>query len=349
MNAKNVIAKQQPPMRPAPNAAAGSSIGTGRRSNGGKADAAQCDDLKQVIAETTAEIIKGLENNVAPWTRPWSKQLPFIVVIGANERVNDGSPRNIAGPVFAFSHLNAVVLRVRAITEKYRTDFWVSEERIKSLGVSPKDRQRPCVIVRHFSDQDVRHAEGFRRLYNLDQIENLDALGAHIKPSRDASRGFRFSFDRAKEGLKTLGATILEGKPKAAYCPAKDVIDMPLVHQFIAKAKGSRLKGESHYWATLWHEIVHWTGHETRLRRRSLLVRGDDEYAQEELIAELGAAFLCSYFGIRGRLQYEAYIKHWLRYFQENEETALMDAVEAAEESAYYVRDVVKVARKKRK
>lgn len=70
--------------------------------------------------------------------------------------------------------------------------------------------------------------------------------------------------------------------------------------------------GEAAYWATLWHEVVHWTGHSSRLNRKQHSSWGDDEYAFEELVAELGAAFLCSHLCIPGDLQHHAsYLKSW--------------------------------------
>ena len=307
----------------------------------------QSDILDAIVAETTADIINSLKKDVVPWVRPWATWSPSVIIVGANERVDDGSPRNIAGPAIPFIQMNAAILRVRACIKNYRTDFWVSEERIKQLGVAPKDGECPCVIVRYFPDQDVYHAWGNRRLYNLDQIKHLDTLGVHIRPPYGSSANFQFSYKRAKKGLNALNVIIIEGKPEAAYDPAIDIIEMPSIHQFQAQ-KASKQEAESHYWATLWHEIIHWTGHKNRLCRSSLINRGTHEYAYEELIAEFGSAFLCSHFGIRGRLQYGAYIKDWLRFFEENKETALHNAIKDAEAATCYVRDLVQAAKKEK-
>ena len=81
----------------------------------------------------------------------------------------------------------------------------------------------------------------------------------------------------------------------ACYSPANDTVGMP---------DRNRFKSEDHYHATLFHELVHSTGHEKRLKRASVMKRngyGSDPYAKEELIAELGSAFLCGHANIVDR------------------------------------------------
>ena len=303
-----------------------------------------------IVADTTAEIVRALGEGAVPWVKPWEWR-PHIIVVGANEIEDIGWPRNIAGPALPFGPLNATVLQARAAAEEFRTDFWVTAERIEKLGVAPKPRARPCEVARFHPDQDVHSALGPRRwLYNLDQIGDLEALGVSIRPPYSPSGAFKFSYKRAEEARDALGANIKDGGERACYRPGDDIIEMPSVDQFVAKVKAGDMKsrkreGEAHYWATMWHEVVHWTGHWSRLNRESLRHRGEDDYAREELAAELGAAFLCSHFGIRGCLQYADYIDGWLSHLQDNKETAWQNAVRAGELAFREVRNRIKIAR----
>lgn len=90
------------------------------------------------------------------------------------------------------------------------------------------------------------------------------------------------------------------------YSPATDAITMPEAGQFDTVED---------YWSTLLHEVIHWTGHKSRCDRTKG-VQGSDDYAREELVAELGAAFLCAHLGIEGNLQHPEYLSHWIKVLQ---------------------------------
>ena len=84
---------------------------------------------------------------------------------------------------------------------------------------------------------------------------------------------------------------------------------MPFLSRFVERSGDA---GPEHYDATLLHEIVHWSGGPGRLERPDLTDPSPDAVAREELCAEFGAAILCAYFGVTGRLQHPEYIGHWL-------------------------------------
>ena len=100
---------------------------------------------------------------------------------------------------------------------------------------------------------------------------------------------------------------------RAFYTPSRDLIVLPEVRQF---------KTEADYWSTLLHELVHSTGHATRLNREGITSssrkRGDPVYAFEELVAELGSAFLCARIGVAGDVQHESYLEGWLKIMKED-------------------------------
>ena len=118
-------------------------------------------------------------------------------------------------------------------------------------------------------------------------------------------------FAEADAYAARIGAVVIESKvDRAAYSPAKDQIEMP--------AHG-KWENPDDYWATLVHELIHWTGHDSRLKR-GMFGQGDDAYAREELVAELGAAFHLAHLG-RSTVVRESHIKylrHWIGQLRED-------------------------------
>jgi antirestriction protein ArdC len=125
---------------------------------------------------------------------------------------------------------------------------------------------------------------------------------------------------------------IKHGMNMAAYSPVSDVVNMP---------DRVRFKSEDHYHATLFHELVHSTGHEKRLKRASIMERngyGSNPYAKEELIAEMGSAFLCGYAGIVDRTidSSAAYLEGWLKQLREDK-TLIVHAAAQAQKAADFI------------
>jgi len=113
----------------------------------------------------------------------------------------------------------------------------------------------------------------------------------------------------------------------AQFEPDRDIIQMPYMEQF---------ESSERYYATLFHEMVHWTGHEKRLKR-AFGKRSTEEYAFEELVAELGSAFLCAHFQIPASLtSSSAYIVSWLKALQNNK-SYVLKAVGYAERAMNYL------------
>src|SRR6516164_2147552 len=107
----------------------------------------------------------------------------------------------------------------------------------------------------------------------------------------------------ADEFLLSTGADIREGHGEAYYVPSRDFISMPAFEAF---------KGADHFYNVGFHELTHWTGHKDRLDRDLKNRFGSRNYAAEELVAELSAAFLCAEFGFDGDLRHAGYIGHWI-------------------------------------
>lgn len=125
------------------------------------------------------------------------------------------------------------------------------------------------------------------------------------------------------------GAEVRHGGVRAFYRPSGDFIQMPDKERFTGSETSTATEG---YYGTLLHELVHWTGIERRCDRQFGKRFGDDAYAVEELVAELGAAFLCADLGItpEPRPDHAAYIEHWLKVLKADNRAAFTAASKAA-------------------
>lgn len=151
-------------------------------------------------------------------------------------------------------------------------------------------------------------------VFNAEQVNGLPTMT--VKEIDPAAK-----YAQAEALVDILGVDVrhLDGCDTAAYLPAEDRVVMPAAGQF---------KTVEDYLATKMHEVIHWTGAPKRLNRTKGL-RGSDEYAYEELVAELGAAFLCAHLGIEGKLQHPEYLAAWIKRLQDDEKAIIRAASHA--------------------
>lgn len=276
-------------------------------------------------AEITALILADLETGVRPWTRPWTTQ-------GAVSRPlrHDGQP---------YHGVNVLTLWVRAARCGYARPVWMTFRQALALGgaVRKGEKGAPVVYAAPISladdseDQpEARRGGRFLKRYtvfNLDQIEGLD--DRYPLPDRPdvAER-----IDHAERYFAATGADIRAGGDAACYRPDADTVHMPAFEAF---------HDPEAYYAVLAHELVHWTGHRSRLDRDLTLGRfGDEAYAREELVAELGAAFVCADLALtlEPRSDHAAYIASWLRVLR-NDTRFIVAAAAHAERAAKFLAD----------
>jgi antirestriction protein ArdC len=128
--------------------------------------------------------------------------------------------------------------------------------------------------------------------------------------------------------IKKTGATIKHGGGRAFYRSSDDFIGMPEPGAF---------EDANAYWATLLHEVTHWTGHASRCARDLQNRFGDEKYAAEELVAEMGSAFLCTDLGIQGKIQHASYVSNWIKVLR-NDKYALFTAARLAREAVAFAK-----------
>jgi len=274
--------------------------------------------------EITRQIIADLEKGVATWTKPWDGAGGF------------GMPRNGATKR-PYSGINVLILMNAQMQNGWRTPQFLTFKQARTAGGNVKKGSKGTRVVfvgRTAKENDNGEEVFFKflktfTLFNVDQCENLPAkITDWQKPEPLSDEEFiRF--------IENTGATVQHGIDRAFYSPSLDYIGMP--HH-------SAFRGEGDYKATLLHELTHWTNHKSRLDRKfGVSKKGNKAYAREELVAELGAAFLCADLGVAAKLQHSEYIASWLKVLKDDPR-ALMNAASHASKAAQYIHSLQQAA-----
>ncbi len=279
-----------------------------------------------LYAETTARIVAALEQGVAPWVRPWSTSIDSLPVNACTRRQYRG--------------INVVLLAMEAQAHGYPLNRWLTYRQAAALGGQVRKGEHGTTVVfwklreigettksmESMADTTSRRVVPLLRsftVFNTAQIDGLPAGMVAQTPSVPAWSG-----DEAAELLiDASGADIRHGGFRAYYTPGGDYIQIPPRTTF-ANSSG--------YYATTMHELVHWTSHASRLDRQLGGRFGDEAYAAEELIAELGSAFLCAHCRVDGQLQHASYIGNWLRVLR-NDKRAIFVASTKAQHAADFL------------
>jgi antirestriction protein ArdC len=137
--------------------------------------------------------------------------------------------------------------------------------------------------------------------------------------------------DDTAEFCAATGANITHGGDDACYMPGPDLIIMPYPQDFVSIDT---------YRSVLYHEIIHWTGHAKRAKRNFGLNSGSIDYAKEELVAEIGAAFICAEFGIQYSTRHANYLSKWIKCLNDDKK-AIFQAASLAQKAVDYIRQAV--------
>jgi len=280
-------------------------------------------DLYQRI---TDQIIAQLEKGAAPWQRPWAT-------------IGGGLPRNVVSRKH-YRGINTLLLWSAAEEHGYESNLWATYRQWDMLGGHVNRGEHGSRIIfwnvtteTEFNDatgKDTDKKRFFLREYtvfNLAQCggEALDRFRV-VRPVRDF-----IDFQPAEKAIAATAAKIHHGGNRAFFNTREDYIQLPLKTAF---------DGEGGYYATVLHELAHWTGHESRLNRIDKLARfGDKSYSAEELVAELAGAFLTAALGVPNERTLDnaaAYLGHWLEVLK-SDSRAIFTAATAASAAADYV------------
>jgi antirestriction protein ArdC len=223
-------------------------------------------------------------------------------------------PRNalIKNP---YRGINIVSLWVAAEVHQYPHAVWASYKQWQELGAQVRKGERSSLVVFYKEyetepDPQDEDDDGKRCVARHSAVFNVVQVEGFLLP--DTPTTSTIERDSAADAFfAATGADIRHGGERAFYRPAADFIQMPDERLFRGSRYGSP---KENYYCVLAHELTHWTGHEKRLKRELGKRFGDHQYAAEELIAEMGSAFICAELGIcpQPRLDHAQYLKHWL-------------------------------------
>jgi antirestriction protein ArdC len=281
-----------------------------------------------LYSRVTERLIADLEKGVRPWLKPWS---------AGNTAGWVGLPRRHSG--VPYRGINVLVLWGEALDKGYGSSTWMTFKQALALGGHVRKSEHGSVIVyadriiRTETDergQDVEREIPFLKAYSVFNVAQIDGLPAHYYVDADQKADKPDLVEAAERFFSATGAVIRHGGDQAYYAPGPDVIQLPVPQAF---------RDAESYSATKAHELTHWTSHPQRLARDfGGKCFGDAGYAREELVAELGAAFLCADLGIalEPREDHAAYLGHWLRILREDKR-AIFSAAAHAQRAVDYL------------
>lgn len=275
------------------------------------------DRSNDIYQKVTDRIIAELEKGHVPWIRPWRDGEPPFPINALSGRPYHG--------------INVPLLWDSADTGSFASDRWLTFHQISALGGQVCKGEKSSLAVLYLprsmeetdtngnplldenGDPRMRHFGVIRefRLFNLSQCDGLP-------------QSLYEPFTRPEQPVKAAetialnsGVTLRHRRQSQAYYkPATDLVMMPHPQQF---------ESSEAYYATLLHELTHATGHASRLNRPGIAgsARSEESYAAEELVAEMGAAFLCAQTGIQGKLQHASYIDYWLDILRQDKRAVI--------------------------
>lgn len=284
-------------------------------------------DKKSIYEDITERIIESLETGVIPWARPWN-------AVKYGEHRNGLTNRPYRG-------LNIMLLNLVATMQGFSDPRWLTFRNAEKLGGSVRKGEKgACVVFWKFltvkerqssesvtdPDDDEQKVIPFARMYtvfNAEQCEGIDLSPLEVSPV------FEGEENPDAEKIMEL-AKIHHGGGRAYYSPARDCIVMPVRQAF---------ENLHFYFSTGFHETVHWTGSPIRLNRTFGARFGDQNYAFEELVAEIGAAFLGAATTIPfEEMRHPEYINSWLQILK-NDTKAIFTAAAKAQTAADFILD----------
>jgi antirestriction protein ArdC len=273
----------------------------------------------------TDKIIAAIEAGAGEFVMPWH------VSAATGRPLNALTGRGYRG-------VNVVALWAEAFVSGYGTGWWASYRQWEQLGAQVRRGERGTVIVFYnrlntAPTDELDESDRFRLVARASRVFNLDQVSGWQPPEPTAVPVIE-ALAEVEEFIAATGAVVVHGRSGACYRRTEDRIDMPARDRF----RGSPTSSASEaYYGTLLHELTHWSGAAHRLNRTFGNRFGDNDYAVEELVAEIGAAFLCADLGIANepRPDHAAYIASWLEVLNQDHRAVFTAAAKANEATAY--------------
>lgn len=282
-------------------------------------------DIYQTVTNT---IIQQLESGTVPWQKPWVGDDSGFMAL----------PRNQATGKL-YRGINILLLWSSAIKHGYQEGEWGTFKQWQEKKKLIRKGEKGSTIIyydtfeKEEEDGEIKKIPFIKTsvVFNRCQLANYEppvkVVSEHVEPLWE-------KIYPIEEFIENTKAVIEHKDEGAYYSPSEDKIVMPHPENFVATAE---ITGSEAYYSTLFHELTHWTGNKNRLDRTNHKEWGDSIYAHEELIAELGAAFICAGMEIAtiDKGGHAGYIEHWLKVLKEDKKFIFTAASEASKAVDY--------------
>lgn len=277
-----------------------------------------------IAQQITDRIISELEKGSAPWIKPWRY---------LKGQPGEGMPFNPASGT-VYRGINHFWLSM----QPFAVPYYVTYKQAQMLGGNVKADQKGTPVVYWNvhrketigeSGEKVNSAYAFIKHYWVFNIEQCEGIAMPAMPEMPVVDWNACEQAETIIQRLNLAGGLTHAGDSAYFRPSTDAIVMPPQAAFHSR---------ENYYATLLHEGVHASGHESRLKRITPARFGSEEYAFEELVAELGAAMLCAHCGIDGDLRHAGYIESWLKALR-NDKKCILTAAGKAQAALDYMLD----------
>ncbi len=254
--------------------------------------------------EVTNRILAQLEKGIAPWVKPWAVPAPYN-----------------AATQHRYSGVNVLLLW----DTPYKRSAWVTYRQAWRLGGQVRKGERATTVVyastikKHEADEEK--IVPFLKRYYVFNVEQVEGLPTNLYAAAQSPAG-----EQVGTFFSAIPADVRHGGTAAYYHPAQDYVQVPHPEHFASPER---------YCATRLHETVHWSGHPSRLARHFGERFGDQAYAFEELIAEIGSAYLSADLGLKPELHHAEYVGHWVTLLHEHRRAIFTAAAKATAAAEY--------------
>lgn len=298
-----------------------------RRARGEASNAPSEGPRSCLYDEVTAKILGELEAGRFPWVQPW----------GTAGTAAPGLPRNaLTGR--NYSGVNVLLLWGAAIEHGHPSQSWMTFRQAQEAGGCVRKGERGVTVV--YADRFIPKGEAeraarededarsvpFLKRFTVFNVAQCEGLRPGLAPD-PAALPEREIVPVAEALIKATGADFRIGGNKAFYVPFADFVQVPPQPAFFDQVN---------YYRTCLHELTHWSGHHSRLARDFSGDFGTKLYAREELVAEMGSAFLCAALGIVPTVRHADYLASWLELLREDNR-AIFRAASAASKAADFL------------
>lgn len=285
-------------------------------------------ERRSLYEEITGQIIAELEAGRVPWVQPWGR---------IEDGPSLGMPLN-AATGRRYSGINILILWGAVFARGYASQAWLTFRQAQALGGSVRRGERGVTVVYadRFTPQEERRRASevgdearsiaFLKRFTVFSVEQCDGLPDDLitpAPTAEVSS----TLPEVEAVIRRSCADMRLGGDRAFYAPTLDYIQVPRPEAFFDPVNWHR---------TALHELGHWSGASHRLARDLTGQFGSAQYAREELVAEMSAAFTCASLGVTPTVRHADYIGDWLQVLRDDDR-AIVRAASAASKAADYL------------